>query len=93
MYFIFVILGCFVIIWGLIETIFYDYQRTKFLDMLEAGQHVKIAGNHAVIEAVYENRVLISNIYHEAKWVDKRVIDPEVPYLSALRFIYSNIAG
>lgn len=91
MYLIIVALACILIIWGLVEAVFYDYQRTKFLDTLSEGQMVKLNGNFVFIDAIYKDRVLISNIYYESQWVARWKLQPEEPYLAALPFIARHI--
>lgn len=91
MYLIIVALACALIIWGLMEAVFHDYQRTKFLDTLIEGQMVKLNGNFVFIDAIYNNRILVSNIYLDTLWVDKWKLEPEEPYLAAIPFITKHI--
>ena len=82
-------------IWVLLEAMIYDHQRTKFLAEIKPNDCILI---HKVAYKVLRvNReketILVTNVYHEPKWVDITMASPGEEFVTVYRIIIDAVKG
>ena len=91
--FIAIMLTCCFILWVLIEALYYDMQRKKFIDELYVGQEVLLGQNEVIVVSFdRENRmVLVSGLFHEPMSVDETRLYPIEGFKSFFRGMLDEI--
>jgi predicted outer membrane lipoprotein len=84
-----ILLVCTLIVWALIEALWYDHNRTKFLNELTVGDAAKLHDELVYIMSIDDNDyVVVYNLHNEPVRIDKSLLQSPTPIVSAIKTLY-----
>lgn len=84
-----ILLICILIVWALIEVMWYDHNRTKFLNELSVGDAAKLHDELVYILSIDDNDyVVVYNLHNKPIKIDKSMLHNPTPIASAVKTLY-----